>query len=351
MHARHIVTAFTLVTVGFLLNGDSATVLCGEQDDALTRFKAEAIGQWHAYERLLSSVQGSWKSQSTCFQGGVASAGQRVDAHYKQRPGAALLIFDQVDSDRRYRRVFLFNPEYAAVLSAKSEAAPWVLTDLELSSHPDFASSPVFDKIQRPPYVEIAALVSLGRHRLSSLFESGVFKPVAAHFDNHEGRRCIKVTFELARAPHQDEYPADGIQSGYLLLDPDAFWIILRAQYSRTSLCGRGEGKVFYVFEQDTAKLPLPVHVKREEHWTLDDGQVWSSKCDTHFNLVLSPVPPDMTEFTLSAFGLPEPPGVTWPKPTPWYLWAAVAAAVCLVLAFVLRWLARSRATQRPTSS
>jgi len=45
-------------------------------------------------------------------------------------------------------------------------------------------------------------------------------------------------------------------------------------------------------------------------------------------------------EFTLSAFGLPEP---TWlaKTPTPWYWWIALAGIVCLGLASLFRWLAR----------
>jgi hypothetical protein len=46
-------------------------------------------------------------------------------------------------------------------------------------------------------------------------------------------------------------------------------------------------------------------------------------------------------EFTLSAFGLPEPVGVVWEKRTPVYVWLLVAAGVLLTLAVFLRWLAR----------
>ncbi len=48
-------------------------------------------------------------------------------------------------------------------------------------------------------------------------------------------------------------------------------------------------------------------------------------------------------EFTLAAYDLPEPFGLT-PKPTRWYLWAGVAAIVCLVGAGVLRYLQRRAA-------
>lgn len=47
------------------------------------------------------------------------------------------------------------------------------------------------------------------------------------------------------------------------------------------------------------------------------------------------------TDFTLSAFGFPEPPGVEWKKPFPWYLVAAAAGTICLGVFFFLRARAR----------
>lgn len=50
------------------------------------------------------------------------------------------------------------------------------------------------------------------------------------------------------------------------------------------------------------------------------------------------------SEFTLSAFGLPEPAGMeAVKKPVPMYLWILLAAAVCGVLAFAFRYLAERK--------
>jgi len=49
-------------------------------------------------------------------------------------------------------------------------------------------------------------------------------------------------------------------------------------------------------------------------------------------------------EFSLSAYGLPEPEGVVWAKPaTPLYLWLLLAAAILGVLAVALRIMYRRR--------
>jgi hypothetical protein len=57
----------------------------------------------------------------------------------------------------------------------------------------------------------------------------------------------------------------------------------------------------------------------------------------------------DEAEFTLSAFGLPEPPGVKWEKPTPRYVWFLAAAMVLGILAAGLRYLASRRAVKAAT--
>lgn len=51
----------------------------------------------------------------------------------------------------------------------------------------------------------------------------------------------------------------------------------------------------------------------------------------------------DESEFTLSAFGLPEPPGMLREKQTPRYVWLLVVAGSLAILAILFRWFARRR--------
>jgi hypothetical protein len=50
--------------------------------------------------------------------------------------------------------------------------------------------------------------------------------------------------------------------------------------------------------------------------------------------------------FRLSAFGLPEPPGVEWKKPTPWWLWISLGGIAMLVLGAGLGWLRKRYAAR-----
>ncbi|MFL5338621.1 MAG: hypothetical protein ACJ8F7_00505, partial [Gemmataceae bacterium] len=49
----------------------------------------------------------------------------------------------------------------------------------------------------------------------------------------------------------------------------------------------------------------------------------------------------DDSDFTLAKYGLPEPVGATWKKPTPTYVWLLIGAGAFAALAFGLRWLGR----------
>jgi len=73
--------------------------------------------------------------------------------------------------------------------------------------------------------------------------------------------------------------------------------------------------------------------------YRVDDRSV-ESNIAYEFQVDPSIDPPER-EFSLSAFGLPEPVGVVWEKRTPVYVWLLVAAGVLLTLGIFFRWLAR----------
>jgi hypothetical protein len=102
--------------------------------------------------------------------------------------------------------------------------------------------------------------------------------------------------------------------------------------------------------KRDVAGIPVPVHSisqqrfpaatgGAEEGLTIDD--------ETKFNVDPTANPPE-SEFTLSAYGLPEPVGVKWERPTSRYIWFLLGAGVFGVLAVVLRHFGRKRAVQSP---
>ena len=104
--------------------------------------------------------------------------------------------------------------------------------------------------------------------------------------------------------------------------------------------------EVYYYGPQGGEPFPVP---RRIEKWIRNVKNPEKSIClivteITDFRRASAPFPD--TDFTLSAFGLPEPPGLEWKRPTPWYLWVGLAGIVCLALGVGGRWL-----KQRMTAS
>ena len=85
--------------------------------------------------------------------------------------------------------------------------------------------------------------------------------------------------------------------------------------------------------------LPLPSSMSRTH---LVDGL--DTVHDFEFRYTFSSMDP--SDFTLSAFGLPEPYGVEWERPTPWWLYALISAGVLFVVAVIVSFWKRRLAAR-----
>ena len=101
---------------------------------------------------------------------------------------------------------------------------------------------------------------------------------------------------------------------------------------------------------QTSNSLPVPKRGTREEVWFYDSQFVAkgfpakvNNKTDWEYDLIEpSPLPRD-EEFTLSAFGLPEPPTSNNDAPIRWYLWLGLAGIGCILLAAYVHFQKRRR--------
>jgi hypothetical protein len=134
-----------------------------------------------------------------------------------------------------------------------------------------------------------------------------------------DGRKLVRVDFEFTEKLDSKDYKVPG----WMLLDPDHFSCIIEYQLDYPE----HEQDVFNVLhvanEVTTGAQGLPI-LKRV---TFKDSSSKPRGTEVGFREVVyeydfhesANVPDD--EFTLSAFGLPEPQGVVWEKPSRWYLW------------------------------
>ena len=69
------------------------------------------------------------------------------------------------------------------------------------------------------------------------------------------------------------------------------------------------------------SRFPAYGAFRRQQYHTWSNKTfLCSERCGTFTNVYYNGIDPE-PEFRLSHYGLPEPQGVTWPKPTPWYIY------------------------------
>jgi len=157
-----------------------------------------------------------------------------------------------------------------------------------------------------------------------------------------KGIEGVEVKLDIKPTTEDDE-----VRSITSLHDTNQRWRTLR-----TSITGqRGESQFADVSEYEYTPEPGGVlrRISSRLTWKDRDGKTSQVETDRVFVFKRLTVLPDTSEFTLSAYGLPEPVGVEWPKRRSGWLWFAWAAAGCVVIATVFLIL-RHRAARRQTA-
>jgi hypothetical protein len=138
------------------------------------------------------------------------------------------------------------------------------------------------------------------------------------------------------------------LRGGWIVFDPARYWVIRECQVQLQLLPKSDKSPVSmegkFTYKEGKQEFPIMTRIVRKWEGTLQGKRIQSETTEEYDLVVRAEVPE--REFTFSAFGLSEPPGVEWTKPTPWYIWAAAAGVLCLVLGAGFAWL-RRRAGQR----
>jgi hypothetical protein len=132
------------------------------------------------------------------------------------------------------------------------------------------------------------------------------------------------------------------VTSGHIDVDPAKRYRVTGYRFAYKTKQSEGtETGAFRYADKNT--LPLLVeasiekpNVKSSAFGTGNFRETYSYKIEYNCEV------PDR-EFRLSNYGLPEPVGVTWRKPTPTYIWLLAAAGICGALAIGLRYFVRRR--------
>ncbi|MFO0799085.1 MAG: hypothetical protein U0804_16580 [Gemmataceae bacterium] len=185
------------------------------------------------------------------------------------------------------------------------------------------------------------------RHTYLELFRDPATTVHATRREVWRGKSVVTVEIECRSDAVR---PSRQVRAVYYF-DPAAGWACVGdwAVPINPSTDPRYESVYHYVMRDG---WPVPT---RLEMWELPPGVTTGGKLakytDIEEYLPISPL--DERDFRLTAFGLPEPAGVVWPKPRSgwwWFVWAAVGCVVVAIVFLSLRRRAVRRQVAPPAS-
>jgi hypothetical protein len=308
------------LALAFLFSG---SLRADEMEMLKSRFLKEASPGWKEYQAYAERLQGTMETVWTL----EGKNQERKRFECKSNLNCYLGI-DQLLLPKPEGWVHAYNASYGFTLQRKTIDGPWVLAS--------FRPGPRDQEFWKPGATSLrSACIKTTTCDLSDLVRLPKFRVVAASKVQRGVTELCQIGFETH----------GGENKGTLLLDPSRFWTIRDYTLHRKESGGSVVNRVEIELSNPSAKYPIPKRSVLFSDVTPLKKPKFHSETVTEFNLKEVSRLPDDEEFTLSAFGLPEPGGPA-KKPFPTYLWILVAAGVCAAMAFAFRSLSRRAAAK-----
>ena len=217
------------------------------------------------------------------------------------------------------------NPRYYFELRKKSADAAWFLSDYQMPN-----------KNGRVETARVLNLFLVHVTPIDDLFSQPSFRIQSFAPSQQHGPGTYRIEFDN---PHRiDEKARDicFIQGGTIVLDASNYWCFRSADLRfRDGIGSDSRLQVDCVYEVSSG-LPIPKKVTEKRTFpspTTEGGELVATLEIAH-ELVRASSLPENAEFTLSAFGLPEPEGIVWERKPRYNLWLIAGGAVVLLAAF-----------------
>jgi hypothetical protein len=317
---------------GFVVAASAGVVLgSGADTDWRKRFEAEAPTAWEEYRQANRYAQGVCRGESQ---------GSRSESEIKANETCRSVR--TTDMETGSSEVFAQNPQYTFQLKAAKGRA-WMLVSFYRAGQPDDKwAEDIRRRIdQYTAQVEQAVRLEPDAKLLVDLIRSPRTRITTVTPRGGGGAELVEVRFDVTPDP-ADERKLVG---GTLLLDPARGWLPLAQSASVRNQAGTGAHTSELEFKPGLHPQLRRV-VWRMEYTLSNQAEPWRQAGTMEWDLRVPDRLPDTREFTLSAYGLPEPIGVKWERPTPRHAWFLLAAGVFTGLAVGFRWLARRQAAR-----
>ncbi len=325
---RTLTLGLLIATAAYMGTGSAASQDAQPSPEA--RFRTDAPLGWRRYELFWQTLQGSSVGEVVDLVTGKRLV--KGSSEFRRCEGHSRRQMDLYEGDRYTGTVTVFNPQYSFTLIRESEARPWVVKDLTRRS----SDSP-------PPPGDPPVGLTFG-NPIKSLprgLESGELKVVSVKSVSEHDQEYVRVAFSYSPKKSKGSF----LREGWLDLDPTHDWVIIKGETSWNPVQGNKVKQLFAMTYVDGSDHhPIPKELVTTTTGRNENGPIGNENRAT-FALYEAKSVPD-SHFTLTAFGLPEPPWYNPPPQRRWYLWVGAAGIGCLLLGFALR-----RATRKGSAA
>jgi hypothetical protein len=235
-------------------------------------------------------------------------------------------------------KVYAANPRYAFVIHRKSPKTGWHLTtlaDLSQEAVPKQIGDAIHEYLRAVTPGASLAFKPLAEIACAPGFRVERCRPV-----RQGGEDLVEVAFRYT----EDDQFDPRTKTGTLLFDPSSHWRLRSADIRVSGPMSQGTKKLRVVETGDPSSRFRALQVDGD--YASQDGSRNSQTIRIEATLSRPARLPADEEFTLSAFGLPEPPGIR--RPVAWNLWAALLGVLFLVAGGILRYVRQRRARIAP---
>lgn len=310
----------------------------GQGKAAKDRFPEEALRQWEQYQSFSYRIQGKiTTSTEAVLDDGQASKNQ-YECEIKQNGQCSLYLYRYFDERPISEGVIVHNPQYAFQVQKGRGKQEWFLANLDIRGDgAAYRGRPIREYTTS----RVCLAFCLYDRPLSILIRDRAFKLANVSETSRNGRLVTRIDFTYSHPIREsDFYP---IQSGTIYLDPTRYWCITEAKLKGAWTNGTGTIHETYEFRDGPDGFPIVTQVI---HQLRHDSKRTAVKSIIQTDFTIAPNVPTR-EFTLSAFGLPEPNGVVWERGPRYYLWFGLGAGACVILMLLFRQLARRSAPDK----
>lgn len=216
------------------------------------------------------------------------------------------------------------NLQYAATLRKPNGGDAWVLT--ELKQHAKDLPEHSFEA-QSCPWME------LGNVPVKELLqEPGFVVTLVETVPGQTGTALSRAHFSYDGSRGNS---SDSVKSGYIDFDVTHSYRPVAYQFQIKSKNENGVARGTVEYETSEG-IPVPKVITDEiEIRAARKGLIFGKQLATFVKVEYNTDVRD-EDFRLSAYGLPEPRGMIWRKPTPWYLWFIAGGAFLVGIGVLL---------------